>query len=144
MNAPSREIVLVDDDADEVAVALRAFRRAGLDARLRVLRDGAEAIEWLVPTTGDAPSRPRPAAVLLDLRMPRADGLEVLRRLRADARTADLPVVVVSSSGREEDVRAAYRAGANSYVRKRADGVDPGVFLIAAARYWLELNEAPP
>jgi CheY-like chemotaxis protein len=137
------DILLVEDDQDELAVALRALRRADLDASVEVARDGLEALEALGLET-DAVESPRPPRVVfLDLKMPRVDGWEVLRRMREDPRTAEVPVVVVSSSDRREDIERSYSLGANSFVLKRFDPQGPGGYIEAAARYWLELNRAP-
>lgn len=139
------DILLVENDATDVAVARRALRRAGIDG-LRVARDGEEALADLQI---DAATSPRgdeaelPDVIFLDLRIPKLDGFEVLREIRSHPLTCDLPVVVVSSSSREEDVREAYRLGANSFLVKRYESRRPGAFLAEAARYWLELNRAP-
>lgn len=133
-------IVLVEDDQSDVDVALRAFRRAGLDVPVTVVRDGQEALDLLCPELGAADGVPLPQVVFLDLKMPRVDGWEVLRRLREADDTAELPVVVISSSSREEDIRRCYELGANSFVVKRFDSRSPGAYLAEAARYWVELN----
>lgn len=137
------EVLLVEDDPTEVAVARRAFRKAELPD-LRVLRDGAEALAALrLDDERPAEGSPvHPQVIFLDLKMPKVDGFEVLRAIRAAPHTREIPVVVVSSSSREEDVREAYRLGANSFLVKRFDG-GPGAMLVDAARYWLELNRAP-
>jgi len=135
----SREIVLVEDDGNDLAVALRAFRRGRLEERVQVLRDGEAALEYLRDVSHLA-GVPTPKVVFLDLKMPKVDGLSVLRELRSDERTQRIPVVVVSSSDREIDVREAYRLGANSYLVKRFDPARPGEYLVDAARYWLDLN----
>lgn len=135
----TREIVLVEDDGNDLAVALRAFRRGRLEERVQVLRDGAAALEYLRDVAHDPGVAP-PKVVFLDLKMPKVDGLSVLRELRSDERTRRIPVVVVSSSDRDSDVREAYRLGANSYLVKRFDPARPGEYLVDAARYWLELN----
>jgi two-component system response regulator len=132
------EILLVDDSEDDVVVALRAFRRHGLEHRVYVARDADEALRHLLAAS------PPPRVVLLDLRMPGVDGREVLRAVRADARTRWLPVVVVSSSNRPEDVQECYRLGANSYVTKQYGNQSPGDYLARVARYWLELNQETP
>lgn len=133
------DILLVEDDASDLAVALRAFRKHGLAERVEVARDGEEALERL------RPARPAdlPRVVFLDLRMPKISGLEVLSAVRAEEALADLPVVVISSSDRDADIRDSYRLGANSYLRKRLDPKRPGEYLVDAARYWLELNRTP-
>lgn len=139
-------ILLVEDDANDVAIALRAFRRSDLGECVAVARDGVEALERLRAVNGESDeevAEALPKVVLLDLRMPRVDGWQVLREVRSDPRTRDLPVVVVSSSRRPADIRESYRLGANSYVVKRFDTSSPGQFLVDAVRYWIDLNEVP-
>jgi len=122
---------------------LRAFRKNNIQNAVHVATDGAEALDWLFGAT-EAGGRPLPAVVLLDLKLPKVDGLEVLRRIRSDDRTRLLPVVILTSSKEEADLVGGYRLGANSYVRKP---VDFNAFLEATRQlglYWLVLNEAPP
>jgi two-component system, response regulator len=138
-------ILLVEDNADDEALTLRALRRANVRNEVVVTRDGVEALDYLFGTGPHAGRDPSvlPQVVLLDLKLPRVDGLEVLRRLRADDRTKLLPVVILTSSNEEEDRMAGYRLGANSYVRKP---VDFGQFAEAVRQlglYWLLLNEPP-
>lgn len=135
-------ILLVDDNRDEVDVALRALQQAGLDAPVEVARDGLEALEALGLEAPHA-APPPPRVVFLDLKMPRVDGWEVLRRIRENPRTSDLPVVVLSSSDRREDIARSYALGANSFLLKRFDRRGPGSYFADAARYWLELNRVP-
>lgn len=130
-------ILLVDDDEDHLFVAERAITRAGIPARLCMARDGKEALRVLDQET--APGGGPVALVMLDLRMSGMDGLEMLRDLRSDPRLRAVPVVVISSSDRPEEVREAYACGANSYVVKRFGG-SPGAYLADVARYWIELN----
>lgn len=138
-------ILLVEDNRDEVDVALRALRRAGIDVSVEVAKDGQQALEALgLEPTDEVESPLRPRLVFLDLKLPRIDGWEVLRRVRAHPKTATLPVVVVSSSDEEADVRRSYALGANSFVVKQFDPQGPGRFFVEAARYWLELNHPPP
>jgi two-component system, response regulator len=141
-----REILLVEDDSNDVVVAMRAFRRHGIDNQVRVLRDGAEALDYLLgeDTAVNGERRRVPKVIFLDLKMPKIDGLELLERLRAHARTRDVPVVIVTSSSREVDIEEAYRRGANSYVVKQFDLGKPGEYLIDMARYWLDLNRIVP
>lgn len=134
-------ILLVEDDRDEVRVALRALDRAGLDVPVQVVGDGQEALRALGLEDDACP--PLPRVVFLDLKTPRVDGWEVLRRMRANPRTVDLPVVVISSSDRPEDIQRSYALGANSFLHKHFDPRGPGRYFADAAHYWLELNHAP-
>lgn len=135
-------LLLVEDDRDEVDVALRALQRAGLDVPVEVTRDGVEALEALGIDENGWDRRP-PRVVFLDLKMPRVDGWEVLRRIRQHPRTSDVPVVVLSSSNRREDIERSYALGANSFLLKRFDRRGPGTYIAEAARYWIELNRTP-
>lgn len=138
-------ILLVEDDRNDVDVALRALRQNGLDASVVVARDGQVALGLLGLEPDPLRDSPlRPDVVFLDLKLPRIDGWEVLRRLRDHPETASLPVVVISSSDEGDDVRRSYALGANSYLVKRFDQRVPGRFIAEAARYWLELNQPPP
>ena len=137
-------ILLVEDNADDEALTLRAFAKNKITNPVTVVRDGAEALDYLFragPYAGISGERPQ--VVLLDLKLPKIDGLEVLRRIRADPRTAVLPVVILTSSKQESDVVEGYRSGCNSYVRKP---VNFDQFVEAARQlglYWLLLNEPP-
>lgn len=133
------DVLLVEDDANDIAVALRAFRRHSLEDRVRVLRDGAELVDYL--QTHDLRRRP-PRLILLDLKMPRLDGRAALRQLRSRPETRHIPVVVVSSSDQQSDVRECYELGANSFVVKQLNPWSPGAYLVDTVRYWLDLNEA--
>lgn len=138
-------ILLVEDDDDDVVFALRALRRAGYGDRVDIARDGVEALEYLQAApaaTGAVPDLPR--LVLLDLKLPRLGGLDVLARLRAGATTRALPVVVLTGSDEPEDLRESYRLGANSYIRKRTGLQESAAVLEQVASYWLTLNELPP
>src|SRR5438270_3640960 len=137
-------ILLVEDNPDDEALTLRAFAKNKITNPVVVVHDGAEALDYLF-RDGAFAGLPegRPQVVLLDLKLPKIDGLEVLRRLRADPRTAVLPVVILTSSREETDVVAGYRSGCNSYVRKP---VDFDQFIEATRQlglYWLLLNEPP-
>src|SRR4051794_29624743 len=142
----TRPILLVEDNPDDVALTLRAFRKNRILNHVVVARDGVEALDYLFANGAysDRPAEEAPAIVLLDLKLPRLDGLEVLRRLRADARTQLTRVVVLTSSKEETDVVRSYTHGANSYIRKP---VDFDSFMSAVGQlglYWLLLNETPP
>jgi two-component system response regulator len=139
----SKTILLVEDNPDDVALTLRAFAKNNIANEVAVARDGVEALERLLPTDGRAAASDI-SLVLLDLKLPRVDGLDVLRRLREDERTRLLPVVILTSSREEQDVVSGYALGANSYIRKP---VDFDQFIEAVRQlglYWLVLNEAPP
>src|SRR6202045_5449240 len=139
-------ILLVEDNVDDELLTLRALKKNNIKNEVVVVRDGLEALEYLLgDATAGRPSRaPLPEVILLDLKLPKLDGLEVLRRLRADERTRLVPVVILTSSNEERDRMAGYNLGANSYVRKP---VDFEQFIEAARQlglYWLVLNEPPP
>ncbi|MGE5462177.1 MAG: response regulator [Syntrophothermus sp.] len=139
-------ILLVEDNADDEALTLRALNKNKIANQINVVRDGAEALDFLFGTGVHANRDPneKPQVILLDLKLPKVDGLEVLRRLRSDPRTQMLPVVVLTSSKEEQDMIKAYSLGVNSYVRKP---VDFNQFVEAIGQlglYWLVLNEAPP
>jgi CheY-like chemotaxis protein len=133
-------ILLVEDNPDDEALTVRAFGRSNVANRIDVSRDGAEALDYLV---GPA-ARPLPTLVLLDLKLPKVDGLEVLRRIRAAERTRNLPVVVLTSSREEQDLVESYRLGVNSYVRKPVDFTQFVQAVQTLGLYWLVINEPPP
>ena len=141
-----RYILLVEDNPDDEELTLLSLRKNNLSHEIIVVRDGVEAIEFLSGQgqyVGRDVSR-LPTVILLDLKLPKLDGLGVLRRLRADERTRMLPVVVLTSSSQDADVIASYNLGANSYVRKP---VEFGAFVDAVSNlgmYWLMLNRPPP
>jgi two-component system, response regulator len=141
-----KQILLVEDNPDDEALTLRALRRSSVPSDVFVARDGVEAVNYLLDLCACAPGadRPLPHVVLLDLKLPKLDGLGVLRRIRANERTRLLPVVILSSSDEERDRLEGYSLGANSYVRKP---VDFEQFLITATQlgvYWLTVNESSP
>jgi len=138
-----RPILLVEDNADDETLTLRAFNKNRISNPVVVARDGVEALDYLFgKTTPDVtPPGALPAVILLDLKLPRIDGLEVLRRIRADDRTRLLPVVILTTSKEQQDVFDGYSLGANSYIRKP---VDFEKFIEAIGQlglYWLVLNE---
>jgi two-component system response regulator len=139
-------ILLVEDNPDDEALTMRALRKSNIANEVVVARDGAEALDFLFGT-GTHPGRDTnllPQVILLDLKLPKVDGLEVLRRVRADERTAFIPVVVLTSSDEDKDLVSSYMLGANSYVRKP---VNFDEFLEATRQlgmYWLVLNEGLP
>jgi len=141
-----RLILLVEDNDDDVELTLRALRRNRVANRVDVVRDGAEALEYLFSTGSYAGRdvRDTPNLVLLDLKLPKVGGLEVLERLRADARTRRLPVVILTSSNVESDLARSYDLGANSYIRKPVDFTQFMEAVNQLGLYWLVLNETPP
>jgi len=140
-----RAVLLVEDNPDEEALALRALRKCGLVDRILVARDGVEALEMLHGPPSDAKNDVcgMLRVVFLDLRLPRIDGIEVLRRMRADSRTRTLPVVVLTSSQEEQDLARSYQHGANSYILKPVDFDRFCETLQFVASYWLSVNEMP-
>ncbi|MDE3076853.1 MAG: response regulator [Chloroflexota bacterium] len=141
----SKVILLVEDNPDDEALTLRALRQHNVSNQVIVARDGAEALDWLFGQGDHASRDPNlaPQVILLDLKLPKVDGLEVLRRVRADERTQLLPVVVLTSSKEEEDILQAYRFGTNSYVRKPVDFVEFTNAVRQLGLFWLLLNEPP-
>ena len=138
----SRTILLVEDNPDDEALTLRAFKKSNIRNEVVVMRDGAEALAYLFPGNGDA--APCPALILLDLNLPKVGGLEVLHKMRADERTQMIPVVVLTSSKLEEDILDSYRNGANAYVRKPVKFSDFTEAVRALGVFWLLLNEPAP
>jgi two-component system response regulator len=137
-------VLLVEDNSSDEALALRALRKSNID-NVVVVRDGAEALDYLLGQDRDLPEvRAMPHLVLLDLNLPKIEGLEVLRRIRADERTKLLPVVILTSSGEERDIVRGYALGANSYVRKPVDFVQFAETIRQLGLYWLIINEPPP
>lgn len=146
MATSSRTILLVEDNRDDEELTLRALARNNIGNDVVVVRDGQEAVDWLDghgAHAGRDVSHP-PALILLDLKLPKIDGLEVLRRLRANARTALVPVVILTSSKEDRDRANGYAGGANSYVQKPVDFTQFVEAVRQLGLYWLVLNEPPP
>ena len=139
------EILLVEDNPDDVDLTLRAFIKSNFANEVVVAHDGVEALDYLFGTGPHADAGPRlPQVVLLDLNLPRIDGMQVLERIRANPRTRLLPVVILTSSTEQRDLVNGYKLGANSYIKKPVDFKE---FLEAVRQlglYWLLLNQAPP
>jgi CheY-like chemotaxis protein len=139
-------ILLVEDNPDDELLTLRALKKNGVLNKVVVARDGVEALDYLFGTGSYAgrDTGVMPQLILLDLKLPKIDGLEVLRRLRADERTRLLPVVILTSSKEQQDMIDGYGLGANSYVRKPVNFEQFVTAVEQLKLYWLVLNEAPP
>ena len=135
-------ILLVEDDPDHEALAIRALRKANVANEIQVAHDGVEALEYLNAVASGTKTLPQ--LVLLDLKLPKVDGLEVLRNIRAADKTALLPVVVLTSSDEERDIVSSYRLGVNSYIRKPVNFTDFAEATRQLGMYWLLLNQCPP
>jgi two-component system response regulator len=137
-----RPILLVEDSPDDVLLTRRAFKKNHIKNPIVVASDGAEALDHLLPTDGS--DGLDPALILLDVKLPKVDGLEVLRRIRGDERTRHLLVVVLTTSNEERDIVTSYRLGANSFVRKPVVFDEFVVAVNALGVYWLLINEPAP
>ena len=136
----SKVILLVEDNASDEKLTLLAFKKCGVANEVVVMRDGAAAIDYLF---GLGPNATLPALILLDLKLPKIDGLEVLRRIRANESTRLMPVVILSASREDEDVVSSYALGANAYVRKPVEFSEFAEAAKTLELFWLLLNEPP-
>jgi two-component system response regulator len=141
-----RVIVLVEDNANDEELTLRAFRKSNISNRVVVVRDGAEALDYFFSRGAHAarPEHELVQVVLLDLKLPKIDGLDVLRALRADERTKLIPIVILTSSAEDQDLVRGYGLGANSYVRKPVDFTQFVDAVRQLGLYWLVINQAAP
>jgi CheY-like chemotaxis protein len=139
------EILLVEDNPQDLELALRALRKANLTNRIQVARDGVEALEFILCEGAHAGRRieDSPKVILLDLKLPRVDGLEVLKRIKADPRTRTIPVVVLTSSKEQNDVVESYALGVNSYIVKPVNFESFAEAVQQLGLYWLLLNQPP-
>jgi two-component system, response regulator len=145
MNLNEVDILLVDDSQDDVDLALHALRGQNLASNVFIARDGAEALDFLFcsgPHSNRSFDRP-PKIVLLDLKLPKVDGLQVLARIKSDARTKTIPVVLMTSSGEERDLASGYDLGANSYIQKPLDFDEFRKIVKSLGMYWLMINKPP-
>jgi two-component system, response regulator len=142
----TRVILLVEDNPDDEELTLRALKKSNISNPVAVARDGVEALDYVFARGAYAgrDTRDQPQVVLLDLKLPKLDGLEVLRALRAEPRTKRLPVVILTSSAEEQDILAGYDLGANSYIRKPVDFTQFVEAVRQLGLYWLVLNEPVP
>ncbi|HLA85946.1 MAG TPA: response regulator [Thermoguttaceae bacterium] len=145
MNNGQINIVIVEDDPNDVELLMRVFRKQNLVNQIVLLKDGAEALAYFFPDGEDAPRKQNhdPKVVLLDLKLPKVNGIEVLERMKSDARTKHIPVVVLTSSKENRDMKAAYRLGVNSYVTKPIKFEEFARTVADLGMYWLLLNESP-
>jgi two-component system response regulator len=141
---PEPTILLVEDNWNDEALTLRALKKSNIANRVVVARDGAEALDYLLAPAEDGSPKALPTLILLDLKLPKIDGHEVLRRIRSDERTRVLPVVILTTSVEPADRLAGYRLGANSFVRKPVDFAEFAQAVVQLGLYWLVLNEPPP
>ena len=139
------EILLVEDNPNDLELALHALKKHNLANHIEVARDGAQALEFLFATGAyaDRNIENGPRVILLDLKLPKVDGLEVLQRLKADERTRNIPVVILTSSQEERDIIESYRLGVNSYITKPVDFEQFTNVVRQLGMYWLLLNQAP-
>lgn len=142
----AKTILLVEDNPDDEALTLRAMSKMSITNQVFVARDGAEALDFMFATGkySDRQINELPAVILLDLKLPKVDGLEVLRRLRSAEQTRFVPVVILTNSNEEQDIINSYRLGANSYVRKPVDFQTFTNLVGQLGKYWLAINETPP
>jgi two-component system response regulator len=141
-----RVILLVEDNADDEELTLRALAKSNILNPVTVVRDGVEALDYLFGRGAHASrdARDQPQVVLLDLKLPKLDGLEVLRAVRTDPRTKRIPIVILTSSAEEQDIVAGYELGANSYIRKPVDFTQFVEAVRQLGLYWLVLNQPVP
>ena len=139
-------ILLVEDNPSDVGLTQRAFKKSAIHNELVVSEDGQEALDYLFCTWAHSGRNisDTPMLILLDLKLPRVDGLEVLRQIRADSRTRRIPVVILTSSTEEQDIASGYDLGTNSYIRKPVDFHQFAEVVKQLGLYWLVINEAPP
>jgi two-component system response regulator len=145
MTRTDAEILLVEDNANDAELTFRAFRRQGIRNKMLLAKDGAEALDLLLRRGAYAgrEEEPAPRLVLLDLRLPKVDGIEVLREMKSNERTRRIPVVVLTTSRQDQDIRECYALGANSYIVKPMDFNNFGEAVCQLGLYWLLLNELP-
>lgn len=146
MTSRAARILLVDDCAEDVDLTLHALKERAFVRDIQVARDGEEALDFLF-CLGDyegAACRPLPQLILLDLKLPKVDGITVLRRIKSDERTRSIPVIVLTSSGEDRDLQATYKLGVNSYIQKPVDFDRFREAVYTLGQYWLQMNIAPP
>ena len=139
------ELLLVEDDPNDVELTLHALRQQNITNQIHVVRDGAEALDFVFGrgSYADREVQNTPKVILLDLKLPKVDGLDVLRQIKADPKTHDIPVVVLTSSREDTDIKEAYRLGVNSYIVKPVDFDQFAAAVKQLGLYWAVLNESP-
>ncbi len=138
----SKKVLLIEDNLSDIELTKRAFKKNHIHNEILVMEDGQDALDYLFDSSNS--SGQLPVLTLLDLKLPKIDGLEVLNRIRSDSRTKRLPVVMLTSSKEESDIAAAYDNGVNSYIRKPVDFKQFVESIRTLVMYWLSLNEPPP
>jgi len=140
------EILLVEDNPQDIELTLRTLKKKNIANRIQIVKDGAEALEYIFATGAyaDRDIMERPKLILLDLKLPKVNGLEVLQKIKTDERTKVIPVVVLTSSKEEQDIIESYRLGVNSYITKPVDFEKFSQVIENTGLYWLLINEPPP
>ena len=144
MHKKEVRILLVEDNPDDVELTLRAFEKHNLVNDIIVARDGEEALDIIFQRGEKGAASPKPDLILLDLKLPKVDGLEVLKEMKGDAETKIIPIVVLTSSKEERDIVESYRLGVNSYIRKPVNFERFSEVVMQLGLYWMLLNELPP
>jgi two-component system, response regulator len=144
MRPKDLKILLIEDNPDDVEITLRAFKKHNLANNITVARDGEEALNIIFQRGEEAPKKFRPDLILLDLKLPKVDGMEVLRQIKENSETKVIPVIILTSSKEENDLAESYRLGANSYIRKPVNFEKFIGVVMQLGLYWLLINEPPP
>ena len=139
-----KKILLVEDNPDDELLALKAFNNTGIPVQIDVVRSGEEALEYLFENPPSSSEDRLPDLIILDLNLPRVDGLDVLKEIKSEKTTQTIPVVIFTSSKNEDDIKVSYLLNVNSYIRKPVDFVKFREVAHLIGKYWLEVNESPP
>jgi len=138
-----RTILLVEDNKNDELLALRALKKSEISSKISIARDGVEAVDFIFTDLDTDNDKALPVLILLDLNLPKLNGLEVLKRLKSNDLTAQIPVVIMTSSNEDTDINTSYKLGANSYLRKPVDFNEFSLLINNLANYWLVLNRSP-